>query len=76
VEYVFGILLDLGRVTVTPGGMDGITIDETAIREAGLAIEPRLFPQFPPGRLEGRLAKLEATGDGLPETFRLAAQQL
>jgi hypothetical protein len=76
VEYILGVLLDLGRVTVTPGGMDGITVDETAIREAGLAIEPCLFPQFTLGCLEGRLASIETAGDGLPEAFRLPAQEL
>jgi len=44
--------------------------------EAGLAIETRLLPQLPAGRLELCLPFPETAGDGLPETFRFTAQEL
>ena len=75
-EDVLGVLLHLGRVSMPPGRMDGIAVDETAVHEAGVTRQPRLLPKLPQRRLDGRLPIVEAAGDGLPETSRFTAQEL
>src|SRR5882724_4903705 len=75
-EHVFGVLGHIRRIAMPPGGMDGVTVDDPAVRQACLAIEPGLFPQLAPRGLQGRLLFSQAAGHRLPETRRFLAQQL
>src|SRR5579871_2640188 len=75
-EQVLGVLLHFRCVAIPPGGMDGIAVDDATVREISTRVEAGLLPHLAQGRMQGRLARLQAAGDGLPEIRRLAAQQL